>query len=68
MAIRARSARGVFVAVSGEALRHKIQVKVSDSVRDRLVSAAPDPLVRADWLRSAIAEKLERENSSQAKT
>lgn len=61
MAIRARSVRGVFLPVSGEPLRVRLQVKVSEAIADRLFAAAPDPLDRADWLRSAIAEKLERD-------
>ncbi len=60
MAIRARSSRGVFLPASVEPLRVKLQVKVTDAIASRLIAAVPDPLDRADWLRSAIAEKLEK--------
>lgn len=60
-----RSSLGSFISANGERLSKQIKVRVSENLIDRLASLLPDSSDRHDFIREAITEKLERENSKQ---
>lgn len=60
-----RSPLGSFISANGERLPKQIKVRVSEDLMDRLAFLLPDSGDRHDFIRAAIAEKLDRESSKQ---
>ena len=60
-----RSSLGSFISANGERLSKQIKVRVSENLIDRLASLLPDSGDRHDFIREAIAEKLDRDTSKQ---
>jgi len=61
MAKLLRSSLGSFISANGERLSKQVKIRVSDHIFDRLASLLPDSVDRHDFIRSAIAEKLDRD-------
>lgn len=60
-----RSSLGSFLSASGERLTKQILLRISERDSDRLFSRFPESSDRLDFIRAAIAEKLDRESSKQ---
>lgn len=60
-----RSSLGSFLSASGERLTKQILLRISERDSDRLFSRFHESSDRLDFIRAAIAEKLDRESSKQ---
>lgn len=60
-----RSSLGSFLSANGDRLNKQIKVRLSDRLADRLSALLPDSSDRHDFIRAAIAEKLDRDSSKQ---
>jgi len=65
MAVAIRSVTGAFVPATGEGFPVRVNLRVSKAMGDRLVSRFPTSGDRMDFIRAAIAEKLDRDSSKQ---
>lgn len=65
MAVALRGVTGAYIPANGEGFAVRVHLRVSKDMGDRLVSLLPDAGDRMDWIREAIAEKLERDSSNQ---
>ena len=61
MAVKLRSVTGAYIPANGEGFPVRVHLRVSRLTGDRLLSLCPDSGVRMDFIRAAIAEKLERD-------
>ena len=55
-----RSSLGSFISANGDNLSEQILLRISKQLKTRLVALLPDSGDRMDFIRAAIAEKLER--------
>lgn len=60
-----RSSLGSFISATGERLSKQILIRISERDSDRLFSRFPDSGDRLDFIRAAIAEKLERDSKQE---
>ena len=65
MAIALRGVSGAYIPANGEGFPVRKNLRVSKAVNDRLVSLYPNSGDRMDFIRDAIAEKLDRDSSNQ---
>jgi hypothetical protein len=65
MAVAVRGVSGAFIPANGEALAVRVYLRVSQNMGDRLSALLPDSGDCLDFIRAAIAEKLDRESSKQ---
>ena len=62
MAVKLRGVSGAYIPANGEGFPVRKNLRVSKAVNDRLVSLFPASGDQMDFIRSAIAEKLERDH------
>jgi len=62
MAVAVRGVSGAFVPASGDGFPARVHLRVTKVVGDRLVALLPNSGDRMDFIRAAIAEKLERDS------
>lgn len=60
MAVKVRAVTGAWIPANGDGFPVRVNLRVSKDMSDRLVSLCPDSGDRMDFIRAAIAEKLER--------
>ena len=65
MAVALRGVSGAYIPANGEGFPVRKNLRVSKAVNDRLVSLYPNSGDQMDFIRAAIAEKLERDSSNQ---
>lgn len=61
MAVALRGVTGAFVPASGGGFPVRVHLRVSKDMGDRLAALYPNSGDRMDFIRAAIAEKLERD-------
>ena len=61
MAIASRSVTGAFAPASGDGFPVRKNLRVSKAINDRLFALFPASGDQMDFIRAAIAEKLERD-------
>lgn len=61
MAVALRGVTGAFIPANGEALAVRVHLRVPRKIGDRLAALFPNSGDRLDFIRAAIAEKLERD-------
>ena len=59
MAVALRGVTGAYIPANGDAFAVRVNLRVSKAMGDRLVSLYPNSGDRMDFIRAAIAEKLE---------
>jgi hypothetical protein len=62
MAKSLRSPLGSFISPTGERLNKQVLVRLSDGDADRLAALVGESSDRNDFIRAAIAEKLDRDS------
>ena len=65
MAVALRGVTGAYIPANGEGFAVRVHLRVSKDMGDRLASLYPNSGDRMDFIRDAIAEKLERDSSNQ---
>lgn len=66
MAVKLRSSvTGVYIPANGEGFPVRVNLRVSRVMGDRLVAMFPVSGDRMDFVRAAIAEKLERDSKAE---
>ena len=65
MAVKLRSVTGAYIPANGEGFPVRVHLRVSRLTGDRLLALYPNSGDRMDFVRSAIAEKLERDSKQE---
>lgn len=65
MAVALRGVTGAYIPANGGGFPVRVHLRVSKDIGDRLASLYPNSGDRMDFIRDAIAEKLERDSSNQ---
>lgn len=65
MAVKLRSVTGAYIPANGEGFPVRVNLRVSKAMGDRLVAMFPASGDRMDFIRAAIAEKLERDSKQE---
>jgi hypothetical protein len=61
MAVKLRGVTGAYIPANGEGFPVRVNLRVTKVVGDRLAALFPASGDRMDFIRAAIAEKLERD-------